>query len=263
MKKLMISLLVAGVLVGILLFAGAAGASQPDHYLFYKASARERDHVTLADQFATKLFKVKNLKELGAPASKTPGAFSYEVLHEDIHLTRYKIKRARGEPRHVRVDKRVVNQFGEIVVEVRKPDRLMVPAAKELDLHHPEVDPPDPETLDDLDFDHYTCYRIKLRGEFERIQVRVEDQFTPGKIVEVVKPTRLCAPVEKTHDGHVFLPIQNPDIHLMCYKVKLLGEKNDRVRRVFVGDQFDPERRIRLDTRKPRELCVPSQKFDP
>ena len=62
----------------------------------------------------------------------------------------------------------------------------------------------------------------------------------------------LCAAADKNGEG-----IKNPDTHLFCYKVELLDEKNDRVRRIFVGDQFDSGR-IRIDAGTPRELCVPS-----
>jgi hypothetical protein len=58
--------------------------------------------------------------------------------------------------------------------------------------------------------------------------------------------------VDKEDEG-----IQHPDNHLMCYQVKLVGDKHDKRTDVTIANQFGD---LRLDTTKEDELCVPSQK---
>ena len=58
----------------------------------------------------------------------------------------------------------------------------------------------------------------------------------------------LCNPVDKNGEG-----INDPDNHLMCYEIKdKFKQKN-----IHTHDQFGPET---LDTKKIKELCVPSEK---
>ena len=178
--------------------------------------------------------------------------------------------------RHVRqTNIKVENQFGTIFVDTRRPNRLLVPSAKSL---IGPVDPPDPASID-----HFKCYRVRTRrriceedptvrcrrdadcdtgtcnlGFPKGITVTVDDQFddTP-KVFKVKRPRRLCTPVNKNGEG-----IIDPETHLMCYKVRRAkGEpRHQRVRGIRVNNQFGP---LQLDTRKPRELCVPSTKTLP
>jgi hypothetical protein len=146
----------------------------------------------------------------------------------------------------------VTNQFGTLRLDTIKPDRLLVPAAKDLD--NPVVGPDNASH----DVDHYQCYKVKVHAKtpkFEPTQVTVADQFTtPAKTVDVKKPTRLCNPVDKNGES-----IKNPDGHLLCYQVTVPRGQPKHTARVgvHVGDQFGGEQ---LNTIKEEELCVPSTK---
>ena len=105
-----------------------------------------------------------------------------------------------------------------------------------------------PVTTDDDDDDDDDDDR-DTRG----LQAFIADQFGV-RLYDVGRPTRLCNPTNKNGEG-----IRNPDNHLLCYTVKLAdGEsRRERVRGIFVNDQFGPGR---VDPLKERELCVPSTK---
>ncbi len=136
------------------------------------------------------------------------------------------------------------------------------------------------------------CVGVCNLGFPKGIQVTVGDRFTdPAKLFEVKKPTRLCTPVEKEGVGGELTEIQDPDTHLMCYRVVvvkgvcaegspqnaggackkeedcggtkdettfcLVQPKHERVAGIHTNNQFGPER---LDTIKEEELCLPSVK---
>ena len=148
---------------------------------------------------------------------------------------------------------RVDNQFGTVHVDALKPDRLLVPTTESL------TDPvasPDPASHR---VDRFTCFTVKpSRGAppFTPIRgVTVTDRFQQPKRYDVVKPTRLCTPVDQDGEG-----IKDVDTHLLCYQVKPSPtappqSKHDSVAGIFVGTQFGRER---VDTVKDDELCVPS-----
>ena len=219
--------------------------------------------VSLSDQFEDKAFDVKKPVNLCAPADKNEEG----IKNPDTHLKGYQIKEVKGEPKHVpQTNIKVRNQFheegSELVVDTIKPDRLLVPTAK--DLNNP-VDPPD---NDAHSVDHYKCYKVKVTPgtpKFEPILgVKVEDQFIEAqsgqpKLFDLKKPTTLCTPVRKEVDGEI-TEIKNPDIHLMCYQANpAKGQpKHVKVLGIHVNNQFGPEQ---LDTVKEEELCVPSEKI--
>ena len=267
MRRLLIASLVTAGLVGTVLIAGTVFSGdisgEPDDILIYEANANVpgRPSVTLDDQFIDALFRVKKLDGLGVPTKKTPfGGYGYEPEHLDFHYATYKVK-TRAKVGKVNVT--VTDQFGTRLIQVKrqKPDRLLVPAFKA-----PGVTAPTPPTitqLEDNKIDHYLCYRIKLLdGGFTEVNVTVDDQFTNNKTIVVKKPKKLCAPVNKLHPSVGVFPINNDDgisgPHLMCYKVKLKGPKNPKAT-VALGDQFITTK-IKIDTRKPKELCVPAEK---
>ena len=257
MKRLIVAFVVtAGVAALMFSAVGAAVESGPDHYLVYEAEAKEKADITLKDQFigpVARPFKVEELEGLGVPADKTIAGYTFGALHPEIHLTIYEIELDDEEPNKAKVEKTITNQFGTIDVRVRKLERLLVPAFKDVD------DPIGAPSLSPVD--HFNCYKIKVLGKFRKFQVILEDQFTtPAKVFDVTKPQMLCAPAEKTHDGVTF-GITNPVDHLLCYKIELADDENENEgeERVFVGDQFD-SRRIKLDTEEPEQFCVPSTK---
>ena len=140
--------------------------------------------------------------------------------------------------------------------------------------------------LDPVNLDHFKCYKVSVKKRvclkdpnvkcktdsqcveagvggkcnlgFQKRQVTLDDQFPdPVRLLDVVKPTRLCTPVNKDSEG-----IKNLNAHLMCYKVKpAKGEpKHVKIKGIHVNNQFGLEE---LDTMREEELCVPSVKTVP
>jgi hypothetical protein len=150
----------------------------------------------------------------------------------------------------------VENQFGTLVVDTIRPERLLVPTAKDL------IDPVAAPDLGSIDVDHYKCYRVKVtKGtpKFEKVLgVEVTDQFTTPfgepTLFDLKRPIRLCTPVEKNGE-----PIKREADHLMCYvAVPSKGQpKPVKVSGIFLNNQFAEGQ---LDAVKAEELCVPSRK---
>jgi hypothetical protein len=212
-----------------------------DDFLCYKVKAEEKFEeqvVRLDDQFDTeKFFDVKKPERLCNPADKNGGG----INTPEAHLKGYQIKLAKTSPPQLKHETRtnilVENQFGKIFVDTSKPDRLLVPTAKDPDKPLDELDP--------VPIDHFKCYKVKVKknicednpnigcktdddctdaaaagpcslGFPKDLQAQVADQFTdPAKLFDLKKPSRLCTPVDKNLEG-----IKDPVTHLMCYQVK-------------------------------------------
>jgi hypothetical protein len=231
-----------------------------DHFLSYKVLVQTQDikkhkslEVFLRDQFEEGHFRVNQPVALHNPADKNGEG----IGDPETHLVGYKITSAGGAPKHkVRNNVKVENQFGELIVDTIRADGLLVPSAK--DLERP-VEAPHSR------LDHYKCYRVKKsKGtpKFPKTRVTLEDQFTPKQVFEVLRPTRLCNPVEKRINGEIKAEIKDPDNHLMCYALFKArgGTGHERVKDIHVNNQFGP---LRLDTVHEEELCVPSTKTLP
>jgi hypothetical protein len=87
-----------------------------DHFLCYKAKTTKetpkfvRRKVTLDDQFENGEFTIRKPAGLCNPVDKNGEG----IGDPDTHLKGYKIKEARGEPKHVKqTNVQVDNQFGE------------------------------------------------------------------------------------------------------------------------------------------------------
>jgi hypothetical protein len=144
----------------------------------------------------------------------------------------------------------IVNQFGTTFVDVVRPTALLVPSGKSL------VGPPASASAF---LDHFTCYKVRRsRGtaKFQRVPgVKVEDQFFPpptGALVDVIKPTMLCAPTNK--NGENPGAEDHPD-HLLCYKVR--GGGGLKFLDVFINNQFGQQT---YQLKQRRQFCVPSLK---
>ncbi len=153
----------------------------------------------------------------------------------------------------------VRNQFhtggsGALVIDVVKPDRLLVPASKGL------TDPLDPPVGTNVD--HYKCYKVALpkQVKFTPITgVSLKDQFTEvqtptgKKLFDLKKPTHLCMAATKNAEAVV-----NPTQNLFCYQaVPPKGQpKHVSMTGLYVSTQLDVEQ---VDTVKEDELCVPSE----
>jgi cysteine-rich repeat protein len=236
----------------------------------------------LTDQFEAGLFTVQKPLTLCNPADK-----GGEGIHApETPLLGYRIKRAaktcaaeaplnagevcrdeddcggtrpstklcqRTPPHRPRTRVRVENQLGTIRVDTLVPDRLLVPAAASLT---EPVAPPEPAGHR---VDRFKCYTVKTsKGEppFTPIlAVSLADRFEQPKLYDVVKPTRLCNPVDRDGEG-----VENVDEQMMCYRVKLAPTappqpKHVPVPGIFVNGDFG---RGRIAALEEDELCVPS-----
>jgi hypothetical protein len=139
---------------------------------------------------------------------------------------------------------RIVNQFGATVVDVIKPDRLLVPSAKDLDAP--------PALPAAFGVDHFKCYKVRVskgEGRFSKVYgVTVADQFGTAT-VRLVKPFRLCVPVDK--DGESPGSEDHPD-DLLCYKTK------DGVAPTVTAHVANQLASQSLQLKRFAELCVPS-----
>ena len=224
-----------------------------DHYLGYKVKETkhtdkfEKITVILSDQFETDaVYIVEKPERLYNPVDKNGEGISDEITH----LLGYKIKAPKDQPKFETVTNVLVtNQFGDIIVDVKKPKLLLVPSLKDL-IAIPDI--PNPITIN-----HYKCYDVKVTKDtpkFEKREVTLTDpNFGETKVFEVKKPKHLCVPVDKEGEG-----IIDPENHLMCYDLKKIKDQPKfEKRNVFTNNQFEPED---LEVKKEHQLCVPSVK---
>ncbi len=207
--------------------------------------------LSLVDQFESTSFDGDFFKTFCTPANKN----NVPIIDPDTHLRGRLI---RPNPASVpqsfvrRYGIQVSNQFGPFTVDIIRREQLLTPANKSLT---PPA-PPAPNPLNH-EVDHYKCYKAKRTdAKFIPINVTIEDQFrSPAGTFTVVKPKRLCTPVDKNGEG-----ILHANRHLVCYKVKPAAGTPLFVRRngVQVTSQFGSES---LDVIKELELCIPSEKF--
>jgi hypothetical protein len=193
--------------------------------------------VSVEDVFGPSTVTVKRNKRICAPADKNGEA--PDAVADPRHLNLYTIKQTDPGPTKVK-DVTVTNQFGDLVINVGKPDRLLVPTAKSLITTPGQLPVP---------LDHFKCYKSQ-GAKFRASGIAVETQFGP-LTVDIKKPLHLCAPANKngedpTAPGH-------PD-YLMCYQVK--GQRPATQPTIYTNDQFGPDHYSFFGT---RELCVPSQ----
>jgi len=228
-----------------------------DHYLGYKVKETkhtdkfEKITVILIDQFERDptTYIVEKPERLYNPVDKNGEGISDEITH----LLGYKIKAPKGTDKFEKVTNVLVeNQFGEIIVDVKKPKLLLVPSSKDL------TSIPDP--LNPITVDHYKCYDVKESKDTPKFVKRLvtlsDPNFGETKIFEVKKPKQLCTPVDKNAEG-----IIDPVNHLMCYDLKKIkDEPKFKKTNVFTNNQFEPED---LEVKKEHQLCVPSIKTLP
>lgn len=279
--------------------AGPAGKCRTDHFMAYKTKITKGTPkpvrfgpVTLQDQFGMADYTVIKPDQLLLPANKNAEG----VLDEDTHLEEYKVRPVAGTPKFTLLSNvRVTNQCNDLLLEVKKPVSLLVPAAK--DLATPPTEPTD------SGLDHYLCYLAKpqkkdaagnkLPAFPKGLQVDVTDQFQTRRY-DLKKITKLCNPVDKSGaplisngpDAGEPKPITpaaigDPDTHLVCYQAKLAKkyiaqngcgpadptdngtkidpkqEPHEKRSGVYVANQFGSEQ---VDTIKEFELCIPSMK---
>jgi hypothetical protein len=174
-----------------------------------------------------------------------------DILDEATHLASFAVKPVGklGKTTGVHVS----TPLGALSLDLLKPDRLLLPAAKSLE---GPVDPLSPPGLDP-----FLCSKAKItRGTAKLpkgVQLDVGDQFAPGRTFDVKKPTHLC--VTASVDG---VKLTGAPVSLVCFKTKpARGQpKHQKRHGVFVNHAFGPGQ---LDTVKEDELCLPAQVQEP
>ena len=211
------------------------GPGGVNHFQCYDVGRQPFDRFDLGldDDLGPSTVEVRRPKLLCAPVDKN--AEDPSAPNDLDHLVGYEIRR--DGPRFEGVhDEIVVDQFGTLLVDLRRPERILVPSAKSLNDPATPLDPPV--------VDHYLCYSV--RGDRRRVAgVTVEDQFGTG-VTDVKKPLRLCVPTDKDGEG-----VLDNAARLMCYKTKPGPRVNQTV---FIDNQFGAGS---LNVRRARELCVP------
>jgi hypothetical protein len=195
--------------------------------------------VTLVDSFETRETQVVKPKALCNPAALA----GVPAPVPDAHFESYQIRQSE---KHEKVRGILLQtELGLLAVDTTKPDRLLVPAAK--DLAEPPAPPAEPA------FDHLKCYKVKPSKGFPKLPkgttAQVADQFAAARTFAVKKPSRLCVPADKNGEG-----VQHPDVGLACFKAApAKGQpKHEKRAGVFLAQQFGVEQ---LDTVKEEELC--------
>lgn len=192
------------------------------------------DPLSLVDHFGASTAHLLRGKRFCAPADKNDEDPTAPL--DPDHLASYTIKQT--APRFTRIrDFVVTNQFGTTMLDLVRPEALLVPSAKShlgpIGSYLPAID-------------HFKCY--KARGRFRSDPITIEDQF--GAITAAIKrPVRYCAPVDKNGEG-----IIDPGTHLVCYQVRSAAGSptNDLL---YSLNQFGPDD---FKVFGARELCVPS-----
>jgi len=176
----------------------------------------------------------------------------HAMRNPEVFLEHYQVKKAPGSPafarqRFVRVD----DALGQLVLDLVAPDSLLVPAVQDA--------PTPPSAQSPQGRDSFLCYTVKPSAgslPFPRdLTVSVEDAFTsPPKVLSVRKPSHLCVPVGLDGEQR-----RDPDLHIVCYAVRLgAGAPRRATRRgVYVHNPLSFDR---VDTRREEELCMVSRR---
>jgi hypothetical protein len=100
--------------------------------------------------------------------------------------------------------------------------------------------------------DHLKCYRTRRSVSFTPNGVTLDDQFETSDMT-VLRPYRLCNPVDKNDEG-----IVDPAEHQMCYQIRdTTAQARFRRKDVLVENQFGKQT---LVATRPETLCVPAEK---
>lgn len=219
----------------------------PLHFQCFETMPRSfaAQSVSLVDQFGSMSATVEDPQRICNPANKN-GEDPTAPMNPN-HLTAYRLSPNGAQFPMVR-NVEVVNQFGSTFVDVIRPARLLVPAAKSL------TGPP--AKLPNPGVDHFTCYYTrhtsgtpalpKLRG------ITVQDEFGT-KTIELTAPLTLCAPTNKNGENP---GAESHPGHLLCYRVRA-RDNFSKLGPIFSNDQFGP---LTLQVIHRDELCVPSTK---
>lgn len=232
-----------------------AGAQSPpplDHFQCYQAKTASGTakftaipYLPTSDRIGEWFFTVSKPGELCAPAS-VEGSDPSAPSHAE-HLESYQIKRVPGTGKFPKTLNQIVaDQFGQMSIDLLKPERLMLPTAKSLSSA--------PSPLAAPVTDHFTCYKVRNSPGtpkfVPRIASVVQDQFGPLS-VNIMKPKKLCIPTNKANEEP---GAELHGEHLLCYQAKLASTFIPV--RAYTANQFGGET---LDVKKAVEVCIAAQ----
>jgi hypothetical protein len=261
-----------------------------------KLPTNPRQIVGLVDQFESRAYDVKDPIWHCNPVAKTYNNATTTVNFPAIHLRGYpilltKIPAPNTQLPDVKPSLTTLDQFGVLRLKVLKPESLNMRASKTEVATPPYVAcaPSKPcvsgtcvpatggfclstdqfpaPPANDGSVDNFKCYAVALnKWKFTKLtnQVGLNDQFSVGGYpqwnFDVVKPTRVCTPVNKA--------LENPGAethpsHLVCYKVvntKPPFPPKDHFPGRKVADSNDNFVNQRLDVKTVNELCIPASK---
>jgi len=292
------SLIVAMMLVGACAAPALADPRDPpnspaDPFLWYKAKVTKDTAALVAQQAAIsdrfinaqnpapdpnpQTYDIKKIGNLALPADKAligvPVQVADGVVDAVTHMQAYKAKLLTGLPKLIPVlNNRVIdtftppNQAFALRIDVKKPDVLLVPTAK--DLVVPPAMAPNPMAHN---VDNYMCYQVKVTKDTPKFTPRLVDVSTQfsnlqnpaadpnAKRFEVKKPKHLCVPANVNSGG-----IKNAVGTLMCYSVKLAKADPAQLKHVAITPTYinsNPFGPLNLTSGKETELCVPATFF--
>ena len=163
------------------------------------------EDVLVTNQFGDLTVDITNPKTLMVPSFKDHFEIPDEPINPEInHFKCYDAKESKDTPKFEKRNVSLVDQFGNLNMEVYKPKTLCSP-----------VDKNDEGVIDEENF--LMCYDLKeIKGEpkFEKVSVFTNNQFGPEEL-EAKKPKQLCVPstityeipgptvITGTHDGNI------------------------------------------------------------
>ncbi len=212
------------------------------HYQCYEVhqGPQNRREVTLDDLFGSSSVLVGRAKRICNPADKLDE--DPDAPSDPNHLVSYEISQTGFVPVQ---GLHVQNQFQDDVIDLSRPDYMMVPSAKDLTSTPPLLPPA---------INHYKCYQIQ-HSRFRARNVKIIDQF--GELhVDIKRPARFCAAADKNAEGVI-----DPSAHLICYQIReTTGFPRFKGPEIFTTNQFGS---ADYKVFGPRELCVPTLVLNP
>ncbi len=224
----------------------------PDHFQCYKSGLLSTTSLpaplTLVDRFGTVSASIIKPLKLCSPTDKD-GEDPDAVSHAN-YLQSYGIELLNRRALDARLPVRgqnIVDTFGTHTVDVRLPDRFLVPTTENVDSQ--------PLAPDASVLDHFTCYKVKqTKGtpRFAKTTVTVVDQFDQfPQTITLKKPAHLCVPSDKNGEQP---GAEDNRWQLMCYRA---SRPFVQVRRRFTNNELGPSYVYPLFR---EELCVPALK---
>jgi len=138
---------------------------------------------SIANQFGTIVLDLTRRDVLMVPTAKSlVGPASPLPLPTVDHFQCYRTKRAKGQPRFVKLNPTVADQFESVPITLVKPYRLCVPANKN---GEDPTAPTHPGVL--------LCYRSKSSVRFGTLDAHILNQFGPDNVT-LIHRRELCVP---------------------------------------------------------------------